>query len=71
MQPVRVTQSIEGFVLILLFQEFIPSSKIALILNDGKFSASQITNQTQIVFMDEWTSKSLSCEDAKRIIQGR
>ena len=43
---------------------------IAGVLNDGKFSGSMITNNTQIVIMDEWTSNSLSCEDAKRILQG-
>jgi len=43
---------------------------VAGVLNDGKFSGSMITNNTQIVIMDEWTSNSLSCEDAKRILQG-
>ena len=39
-------------------------------MNDGKFSAHMINDQTQIVMMDEWTPDSLSCEDAKRILQG-
>jgi len=43
---------------------------VAGVLNDGKFSGSMITSNTQIVIMDEWTSNSLSCEDAKRILQG-
>jgi len=39
-------------------------------MNDGKFSAQMKTEHTQIVIMDEWTPDSLSCEDAKRILQG-
>ena len=38
---------------------------------DGRFSAANITKDTQIIFMDEWTSDSLSCEDAKRLLQGK
>ena len=48
----------------------IPAKYIAGIMNDGKFSAHLITEETHIVIMDEWTPDSLSCEDAKRIIQG-
>ena len=29
-----------------------------------------IDEQTEVVFMDEWTSSSLSCEDLKRVLQG-
>ena len=29
-----------------------------------------ISEKSQIIFMDEWTSDSLCCEDAKRILQG-
>lgn len=39
-------------------------------LDEGKFAGHLINNLTEIVFMDEWTSKSLSCEDAKRVFQG-
>jgi len=35
-----------------------------------EFSASLITSNTQAVIMDEWTANSLSCEDAKRVLQG-
>ena len=48
----------------------IPSQYIAGVMNDGKFSASLINDQTQIVIMDEWTPDSMSCEDAKRVLQG-
>ena len=43
---------------------------IAGVMNDGRFSAAMITDNTQIVMMDEWTPDSLSCEDAKRVLQG-
>ena len=52
------------------FQGIIPSKYIAGVMNDGRFSAALINNNTQIVMMDEWTPDSLSCEDAKRVLQG-
>ncbi|XP_066931772.1 uncharacterized protein [Clytia hemisphaerica] len=39
-------------------------------MNDGRFSAAMIESNTQIFMMDEWTPDSLSCEDAKRVLQG-
>ena len=48
----------------------IPSRHIASVMNDGKFAAGLINDRTQIVFMDEWTPECLSCDDAKRILQG-
>ncbi|XP_066925534.1 uncharacterized protein [Clytia hemisphaerica] len=39
-------------------------------MNDGKFSASMLTDNTQVVLMDEWTPECLGCDDAKRILQG-
>ena len=38
--------------------------------NEGRFAGHMIDDDTQLLFMDEWTSDSLSCEDAKRILQG-
>ncbi|XP_066930600.1 uncharacterized protein [Clytia hemisphaerica] len=52
------------------FQGIIPSKYIAGVMNDGRFSAALINSNTQIVMMDEWTPDSLSCEDAKRVLQG-
>lgn len=43
---------------------------ISYIVPDGRFSASTINSNTQVVVMDEWTPDSLSCEDAKRLLQG-
>jgi len=48
----------------------IPAKYIAGVMNDGRFSGHLITEHSQIVMMDEWTPDSLSCEDAKRILQG-
>lgn len=44
---------------------------ISYIVPDGRFSAATINGNTQVVVMDEWTPDSLSCEDAKRILQGK
>ena len=44
---------------------------IAEVTCEGKFAAHQIKSSTQLVFMDEWTVDSLSCEDAKKILQGK
>ncbi|XP_066920801.1 serine-rich adhesin for platelets-like [Clytia hemisphaerica] len=52
------------------FKGIIPARYIAGVMNDGRFSAALIDDQTQIVMMDEWTPDSLSCEDAKRVLQG-
>ena len=48
----------------------ISSVNIAGVVREGKFAGHMINNETELVFMDEWTSDSLSCEDAKRILQG-
>ena len=55
---------------LLLILGIIPSDYIAGVVRDGRFSGHLINAKTQIVFMDEWTSDSLSCEDAKRVLQG-
>ena len=52
------------------FLGIIPSRFITNIVPDGRFSAANISKDTQVIMMDEWTSDSLSCEDAKRILQG-
>ena len=45
--------------------------EIAGVTREGRFAGHLIKAHTQLVFMDEWTEDSLSCEDAKRILQGR
>ena len=54
-----------------MFSGIVPASYISSVVRDGRFSAANITPLTQIVLMDEWTSDSLSCEDAKRLLQGK
>lgn len=44
---------------------------ISGVVSDGRFSGSTINELTQIVLMDEWSSDSLACDDAKRILQGK
>ncbi|XP_066928609.1 uncharacterized protein [Clytia hemisphaerica] len=52
------------------FDGIISTENIAGVTQEGKFAGHLINNQTELVFMDEWTVNSLSCEDAKRILQG-
>ena len=54
-----------------LYTGIIPSKYIAGVVRDGRFAGHMINGNTQVVFMDEWTSDSLCCEDAKRILQGK
>ena len=54
----------------IIYIGIIPSKFIANVVADGRFSAANINNTTQVVMMDEWTENSLSCEDAKRVLQG-
>ena len=51
------------------FQESFRRSTL-LVLSGMGFSGHMINEKTQVVCMEEWTSDSLSCEDAKRILQG-
>ena len=48
----------------------IPSMHISGVVTDGRFSSLPIKDTTQVVLMEEWTSNSLSCEEAKRTLQG-
>ena len=58
------------FYFYLYLSGIIAQENIAGVLDEGKFAGHLINNLTEIVFMDEWTNKSLSCEDAKRVLQG-
>ena len=48
----------------------IPQEHVATVVRDGRFSAHLLNNFTECVFMDEWTADSLSCDVAKRLLQG-
>ena len=53
-----------------VYDGIIPSENIEGVKQEGRFAGHLINNLTELVFMDEWTVNSLSCEDAKRILQG-
>ena len=64
--------SIESIInTIVLLLGIIPSRYIAGVVRDGRFAGLRINDKCQVLFMDEWTSDSLCCEDAKRILQGK
>ena len=53
-----------------IFHRIIPPGYIASITNEQQFSASMITNDTQLVFVDEWSENTLQSDLAKTILQG-
>ena len=52
------------------FHGIIPIRRIATITREKQFSAQSIDENTQLIFMDEWTSDSLDAETAKKLLQG-
>lgn len=48
----------------------VPVSKIATITREKQFSTQSITDSTQLVFMDEWSTNTLDAETAKKLFQG-
>lgn len=53
-----------------IFHRIIPPGYIASITNEQQFSAAMITNETQLVFVDEWSESTLQSDLAKTILQG-
>ena len=53
-----------------IFHRVIPPSAIASLTNERQFSAAMITNETQIVIVDEWSSTNMQSDVAKCILQG-
>ena len=53
-----------------IFHRIVPPGYIASITNEQQFSASMITNDTQLVFVDEWSENTLQSDLAKTILQG-
>ncbi|XP_066925566.1 uncharacterized protein [Clytia hemisphaerica] len=53
-----------------VFQGIIGTDHIAGVTQESQFAGHMINESTEIVFMDEWSSNSLSCEEAKRVLQG-
>ena len=52
------------------FQGIIPVKAIASVTREKQFAAHTINEETQVVFIDEWSSDSMCAEDAKRVLQG-
>ena len=52
------------------FQGIIPVKAIASVTREKQLAAHTVNEETQVVFIDEWSSDSMCAEDAKRVLQG-
>ena len=53
-----------------VFHRIIPPECIASVTNEGQFSAAMITETTQLVIIDEWSSNRMQSDLAKTVLQG-
>ena len=53
-----------------VFQRIIAPEYIASITSERQFSASMITEATQLVIIDEWSSNTMNADLAKTLLQG-
>ena len=53
-----------------LFQRIIAPEYVASITSERQFSASMITEATQLVIIDEWSSNTMNADLAKTLLQG-
>ena len=53
-----------------VFWRIIPPDNIASITNEGQFSAAMLTDDTELVLVDEWSANTLQSDLAKTILQG-
>ena len=53
-----------------VFHRIIPPECIASVTNEGQFSAAMITETTQLVIIDEWSSNRMQSNLAKTVLQG-
>ena len=53
-----------------VFHPIIPPECIASVTNEGQFSAAMITETTQLVIIDEWSSNRMQSDLAKTVLQG-
>ena len=53
-----------------MFLGVIPIQYVASITQEKQFSTSMIKQDTQIVFLDEWSENSLQSDIAKVVLQG-
>ena len=51
-------------------QGIIPISNIATLTREKQFSAQMISQETELVFIDEWSPQTLDAEAAKKLLQG-
>ena len=52
------------------FQGIISVKAIASVTREKQFATHKINQETQVVFIDEWSSDSMCAENAKRVLQG-
>jgi hypothetical protein len=53
-----------------VFHRIIPPECIASVTNEGQFSAAMITETTQMVIIEEWSSNRMQSDLAKTVLQG-
>ena len=53
-----------------ILHRIIPSSAIASLTKEKQFSAAMITNEIQLVIVDEWSANTMESDLAKTILQG-
>jgi hypothetical protein len=53
-----------------IFHRLIPADFIASLTNERQFSAAMITNETQLVIVNEWSATRMESDLAKCILQG-
>jgi hypothetical protein len=53
-----------------IFRRIIPEEYIASTTTERQFSASTITNGTQLDFIDEWSANTMNADLAKTVLQG-
>ncbi|CAB3995433.1 sperm receptor for egg jelly-like [Paramuricea clavata] len=53
-----------------VFHRIIPAESIASITNERQFSASMVTDDTQLVIVDDWSASTMQSDLAKTILQG-
>lgn len=53
-----------------LFFGIMPRGRIATLTKEANFGCSMINEDTELLYVDEWTEKMLTCDEAKCIFQG-
>ena len=48
----------------------IPKSKIAAISKEKEFGASMVKDDSELIFIDEWSKKTMDADLAKTLFQG-